>query len=427
MIINIFISYRNRIKKSAFINALIKYYHKNNILCGYMWLYILYSIIVLVVTIYLIYSAYVKFNYPFWSRLHMHHSYNILNNFYWEGIINTDPLEKSKWTNDINIKTIKYEKVTNDQKNEIIEFMKINTVSNNNVAYKPTIKGVFSHYNAQNSHCFIGLYYEKHHNMHVKDIQNRINGIIMTRPLSVKINNKYFTTHLVENLVIKEDRRKDIERMGPELIHTIIYKQQQLHKDRTCIFKREGKLNIPTKTLFNYKTYFFPMISWNRAKMLPAIYQTISVNSKSLFTLKEVFKSIEDKFKCTILPTWTNIHELISSKNLLVYTLNSSETILAIYFFKDTCTTQSGSKTIECIASVNICRNDDIFIFGLSDILLDVRRTYESILIHDVSDSSILIRGILSKHKACDMVDNHVFLYNYIHPNLLSNKCFMIY
>ena len=35
--------------------------------------------VICLVVIYLIFIAYIKFTYPFWSRLNMHHSYNILN------------------------------------------------------------------------------------------------------------------------------------------------------------------------------------------------------------------------------------------------------------------------------------------------------------------------------------------------------------
>ena len=392
-----------------------------------MWLqYISYSIIFLLVFVYLVYSAYIKFTYPFWSRLHMNHSYNILQNFYREGIISTDPIEKSKWTNNINIKIIRYDKITTTLKDEITKFLKANRITNKNVIYKPTNRSIFSYYNAHNSHCFIGIYYEKHHNMQHSEIENNIIGMIMSRPLSVRINNKYFTTYLVENLVIHKDQFKNADTIRPELIHTIIFKQQQLQTYRTCLFMREGQLNIPTRTLISYKTYFFSMDNWNKTKMMSAIYQIVPITSKNIFTLKHTLKNMESKFKCTILPVWSNIHELISNKELIIYTLTTNHNVLALYFFKDSNTIQSKGKTVELIASVNFCENVELFILGLNDALLDRRAIYTNILLHNISHTSTIINAVMMKHKPNDITTSHLFLYNYIQPTLQSSECFVI-
>lgn len=381
---------------------------------------------VLLVLLYLIYSAYIKFSYPFWSRLHMHHSYNILQNFYREGIISTDPIEKSKWTNELNIEIIRYDRVNNDLKDQIVEFLDTNTTTNKNVLYKPTNKSIFSRYNAHNSYCFIGIYYENNRSMKNLGIKNDIVGVIMSRPLLVKMNNKHFTTYAVDDLIIRKDQHKNINTIGPELIHTIIFKQQQLQLYRTCLFKREGRLNIPTKTLISYKSYFFSMESWNKNKTLSAVYQVVLLIPKNISILRHVIKDAELKFRCTILPVWSNIHELVSGKGLMVYTLGSNHNILAIYVFRDPNTTQSGGKTIECIASINFCENNELFIFGFHDALLDMRKVYTNILLHSISHNPTIIDAVMAKHRPDDTTDNHLFLYNYIQPTLSNRDCFII-
>ena len=126
-----------------------------------MLLYALYITVIVVVIFYLLFIAYIKFTYPFWSRLNMHHSYNILNIFSREGIISSLPLEKSKWTNTKNIKIIKRQTLSKSQEREIVAFIRKHRVMNKHTINKLTRSSLATSLNSHSKSCLVGLYYEK--------------------------------------------------------------------------------------------------------------------------------------------------------------------------------------------------------------------------------------------------------------------------
>ena len=384
-----------------------------------MLVYFAYFTLICLVIFYLCFIAYIKFNFPFWSRMHMHHSYNILNAFSREGIIKTSPLEKSKWTNTNNINIIKQENITESQEKKLTAFIRRHKIMNKHTVNKLTRGSLSCYLNSHNKLCFVGIYYEKTYN-------NTIIGVVTSRPLLVRIKNKYFTTYFIENLFIHKDRKNEIDKMSPELIHSIIFKQQQFNSARTCLFERPGTLTIPTKTLLVYKTYLFTMEKWKSSKMLQLSYQLINVDVNNVHILNEIFDKFTSLFKCSIYPCWSNIINMIKHKRIIIYLLSCNGVILCAYFMRDPCIMHSDKNIIECISTVNFSSTPEIFIMGLNDILLSIKRDYKNIIMHDLSHSSPLIETIMKKHVPIDQDNNHLFLYNFIQSSMKNSDCIII-
>ena len=125
--------------------------------------YFLHIIIMSIVVMYLAFTAYIKFRYPFWSRMKIQHSYNVLNRFYRIGIIDTSPLDKSRWTNDKNIKIFKAKNITKNQQKSITAFIRKHKELNNNTINLIDRHDLSSCIDYNNKEAFVGLYYEKHH------------------------------------------------------------------------------------------------------------------------------------------------------------------------------------------------------------------------------------------------------------------------
>lgn len=385
----------------------------------------LYGVVALVVLVYLVRAAYIKVTHPFWSRLPIHHSYNILNRVRPPGVIADEPAERLRWVNDTNIKTVRCDRLSKEQKENIVRFLEDNTATRSSVSYKPTIRSVFSYYNAHSQPAFVSMYREKHHGLFPDDTINPTLGIIMSRPLTVRICGERLSTHLVENLVLGKGRGRDADEIAPELIYTTVYRQPE---SRTCMFVRRGKLGIPVETLTSYKVLFFSTLDWENRRSLPASHQVKAMDVKSLFTVREALRdSVLGRFKCVAMPAWDNISELVATRNLFIYTLSSNGTTLALYLFKDPATVQSGGRVIECIGSANLCGSAGLFASGFNDVLRDFRQSHGNVLVHRVADSATLIDAIQVKHRARDATDHHVFLYNYVHPRVTSGECLMIY
>ena len=379
--------------------------------------------VICLVVIYLIFIAYIKFTYPFWSRLNMHHSYNILNCFSREGIISSAPLEKSKWTNSANIKVLKQQSVTKLQEKDIVAFIRRHRIMNKNTLNKLTTESLMTSLRSHNKPCFVALYYEKHHK---NNDNNPIIGLITARPLSVRINNKFFTCYFLDNLVIHRDQKQDTDKVAPQLIHTTIFEQQQISSSRTCLLERQGRLNIPTKTLLAYETFLFSMMEWKSCKMLPALYQLIRIDKRNVHILNEIMIRLPNIFKCSIIPCWSNILEMISHKRIIIDVMSHIGSIVALYIMRDPCIMYSDSNVVECISAINLSKMPDVFVFGFNDLLVSMRREYKHVIIHNTSHNETLINSIRLKHSPLDKTINHVFLYNFIQPSLKGSDCIII-
>ena len=388
-----------------------------------MTVYIVYATIICIVVFYLLFVAYIKFTYPFWSRLNMHHSYNILNSFSREGIISSSPLEKSKWTNTMNIKIVKRQNLSKSQEKEITAFIRKNRVMNKHTVNKLTRTSLMTSLSSHNKSCFVGMYYENHRDY--KGV-NPIIGLVTARPLSVRIHNKFFTSYFIENLLVRRNQKCDTDKIAPQLIHTIIVEQQQVSSSRTCLFERQGRLSIPTTTLLTYNTHIFSMEKWYSSKLLPASHQLIRIHAKNVHILNEILNNLSTLFNCSILPCWSNILDMIAHRRLIINVVSYNGAILSLYFMRDPCIMYSDQNIIECVAAINLLDTTDAFVLGFNDLLLSMKRDYKNIIIHNLSHNEVLTKTIMTKHAPIDTVVNHLFLYNFIQPSLKNSDCIII-
>ena len=385
--------------------------------------YLAYALIISAITIYLAFIAYVKFTYPFWSRMKIQHSYNVWNRFYRIGIIDINPLERSKWTNNNNIRLIKSKTVTKSEKKEFVSFVRKHRLMNDNTINLVDRDNISSCLDYNNKLSFIGLYHEKHH----KSLSNNpIIGIVSARPLSVRIKNKFFTTYMIDNLLADKERNKHAEEVLPQLIHTIIVEQQQINSARTCLFMREGELKIPARTLLSYPAYLFKTETWNSSKTLPASYQIMDINHNNVFIIKDAISKIPSFFKCSILPDWSGLVGMIKHKRIIVRGITYSGEIQCVYFMKDPCIMHCDKNIIECISTINMSSNIDIFVVGFNDVLVSIKQKYSNVIMHNVSHTNALLEAILSKHTPNDVIKNHLFLYNFIQPSMRNDECIII-
>lgn len=385
--------------------------------------YLAYGVIISAIIIYLAFIAYVKFRYPFWSRMNIQHSYNAWNRFYRIGIIDANPLEKSKWTNNNNIKIIKSKNITKSDREKLVSFIRRHKSLNNNTINLLDQDNVSSCLDYNNKPAFIGFYHEKHY----KDVSdNPITGIVSTRPLSVRIENKYFTTYMIDNLLVDKERNKRAEDILPQLIHTIIVEQQQINSARTCLFMREGELKIPARTLLSYPAYLFKTENWNSSKTLPLSYQIMEMNHNDIFIMKDAIHKIPSFFKCSILPDWSGLVGMVKHKRIIVRGITYNGEMQCVYFMKDPCIMHCDNSIIECISTINLSNNIDLFVVGFNDILVSIKKKYSNVVMHNVSHTNVLLDAILNKHKPDDVNKNHLFLYNFIQPSVKNDECIII-
>lgn len=397
-----------------------------------MWIYVIYIVVTIIITSLLAFKAYIKFNYPFWSIMPIHHSYNIFYKFYKPGIINSEPPDKDKWCNLINIKTVNYQHISPKDIKSFTEFIKANYKSNNSILYKPQDHNILSYFNSHNASCYLSYYYEKTASfVATKEMTNDIIGVIASYPLYISINRLLIDVYYIDFLCVdKGQKGLDGEReLIPHLIQTHIYHGRRKNKNiQIYLFKRENNITIPTTSLVTYRTYNFSMKLWSKDIIIPATHQLIEINSKNFFNIRSILQNtLTNYFSCIIIPSFSNILELVSSKNILIFTFNYLEDILAVYIFRETNIIQHGGKTIECVATINNCEDDLSFILGFKSAIIKLRKIYENIIIEDISHTTAIIINILLKHKPSRINTETYFLYNFIQPSFDPKQCIIIH
>ena len=127
--------------------------------------FVLYFFVIIII-IYLIFTAYIRINMRFWYTQPVFHIYNLK---YWinpPGFINTEPPESNKFVNLINNKLITINSDGNTNNTDSIELSKICNfiknyyVINENARYSPSEEDIFAYLHCSNHPSFFNIYQE---------------------------------------------------------------------------------------------------------------------------------------------------------------------------------------------------------------------------------------------------------------------------
>jgi hypothetical protein len=263
--------------------------------------------------------------------------------------------------------------------------------------------------------------------------ENKIIGVMTSRPLHVKINSIKdfsFDVYYVDYLCVNKDWRK--KNIAPQLIQTHEYNQSYNNK-KICVslFKREEELTgiIP---LTIYKTYCFPLkndlIHYNE---LDARIKLLTGDKLNIYYLYNFINEMEKKFDITIYSEISNIVELIESKNIFIKMLVIGGNIEAVYIFRKTCTYIENEKEIlSCICSINgnILKNEEFikgFKMSLWSIIKD-NKNFKYVTIEDISENTCIINNICIKTYPIAISPMAYFFYNFAYNSFKSGKCVII-
>lgn len=385
---------------------------------------ILTYIITILTLIYIIYKTYIKMYYKFWITQPVYHYHNVLYYFKENEVINktkTDMINK-KYLNYTNIKTLNVKELTNENIIKITEFIKNNYLKNKFSQYIPSISDIFNYLVNNQTSSYISLYTTKyilHDKNNNKVNQDKINGIITSKPINIYLNSPKNKTKLrvnyVDNLCVDKNKRK--QGVAPQLIQT----HYNDIKSSICLFKQESNLTkiVP---LVKYDTYcyditLFPKIQFNYFKN-----NLVSINKENIILLNNFLNTIQNssKLKCFIIFDIDNLINLLINKNIIIYGLVSGKKITAIYVFRNSPTYYENKKVFDNISNISIMElnnseNINLFYSGFLSAVRRFSRKYsgEIILIENYGDAGDIITKlndipILSKSTMA------YFLYNYI-------------
>lgn len=398
-----------------------------------MLLYALGFIIVCIVICFI----YIRLKYKFWVLQPVFHFYDI---YYWFiniGIIRKELPEKNRYVNLKKIKTTTFENLDETTLKKLVLLIRLNYLRNNENKFDPKKENVIPYFKGHNTKTYWSYFIEPDllmDNKTGKTIEeNKIIGVITSRPLHVKINNgrndANFDVYYVDYLCVHKGWRK--KNIAPQLIQTHEY-NQSLNNRNICVslFKREEELTgiIP---LTVYKTYCFNMRKWKMPEQLAPNSVVLTGDKQNIYYFYNFINETAQKWDILIYPEISNLIELVATKNIFVKMLVIDGDIEAIYIFKKTCTyIEKEKEIISCIASINgTSLSTKEFIKGFKMALWSIIKEHNYfgyLVIENISDNACIINNISINTYPLVVSPSAYFFYNFAYSPFKSEKCFII-
>lgn len=352
-------------------------------------------IILIIIVVLLIATAYIKIKHRFWSMQPAFHVYDF---WYWwfpAGVIKHDMPIVNQFVNRRSISTFESKYVSEDKKDEITEFIRKNYLNQKGAKYLPEKENIFPYF--ENLKGYIS-YYTGDGNIAPK---GDMISVITSRPIYIYLGTNEIESNLVDFLcVAKGYRRKGI---AEEMIQTHLANHGKL---KTCFFKRETDLTLIVPVVM-YSTYCFDMENW-QLKKNNASYALVESSNLWVYFLSENRK----RFKCYATPSLANLTYLIKTGNLRIFALVHGGKPIACYVFRKATTRYGEKETNQCIASIksDAC-SDMVFCLGFSDCLS--KMDYSILMIEDLADNHILIESIMKKYEPKFKSPTAYYFHNY--------------
>jgi hypothetical protein len=398
-----------------------------------MLLYALGFIIVCIIICFI----YIRLKYKFWVLQPVFHFYDI---YYWfinVGIIRKELPEKNRYVNLKKIKTTTFENLDETTLKKLVLLIRLNYLRNNENKFDPKKENIIPYFTGHNTKTYWSYFLEPDlliDNKTGKTIEeNKIIGVITSRPLHVKINNgrndANFDVYYVDYLCVHKGWRK--KNIAPQLIQTHEY-NQSLNNRNICVslFKREEELTgiIP---LTVYKTHCFNMRKWKMPEQLASNSVVLTGDKQNIYYFYNFINETAQKWDILIYPEISNLIELVATKNIFVKMLVIDGDIEAIYIFKKTCTyIEKEKEIISCIASINgTTLSTKEFIKGFKMALWSIIKEHNYfgyLVIEDISDNECIINNISINTYPLVVSPSAYFFYNFAYSPFKSEKCFII-
>jgi hypothetical protein len=380
---------------------------------------------------------YIRLKYKFWVLQPVFHFYDI---YYWfinVGIIRKELPEKNRYVNLKKIKTTTFENLDETTLKKLVLLIRLNYLRNNENKFDPKKENIIPYFTGHNTKTYWSYFLEPDlliDNKTGKTIEeNKIIGVITSRPLHVKINNgrndANFDVYYVDYLCVHKGWRK--KNIAPQLIQTHEY-NQSLNNRNICVslFKREEELTgiIP---LTVYKTHCFNMQKWKMPEQLAPNSVVLTGDKQNIYYFYNFINETAQKWDILIYPEISNLIDLVATKNIFVKMLVIDGDIEAIYIFKKTCTyIEKEKEIISCIASINgTTLSSKEFIKGFKMALWSIIKEHNYfgyLVIEDISDNTCIINNISINTYPLVVSPSAYFFYNFAYSPFKSEKCFII-
>ena len=398
-------------------------------------MYYYYILLILILAI-ILFFTYIRIRYKFWALQPVFHVYDVGYLFFPPGIIDHYLPEKNKYTNFKDIETYTYTQLSDYKITKFVNFIRSHYLQKSDNQFLPKRENIIPYFQFHTNKSYFCFYKE---NELIADKKNntiidteQIIGVITSRPvyISIQQNNKTnkMNAFYVDYLCVHKDyRKKDI---APQLIQTYHYNQRHQNKNIVVnIFKREGELTgiVP---LCAYNTYGFSVKKWFKPPELPAYYKILEINPQNISSLHDFLNKNNKTFEIFIHTEFSNVIELIKTKNIFIYVIMSNNNdVLCAYFYRKSCVfIESGLEVLTCIGSINNCESIETFVHGfkISFWKIAEKNNFGFAAIENISHNYLIIHNLMKKTNPSIVSPTAYFFYNFAYPTFSSNKSFIL-
>ena len=394
-----------------------------------MILYIIIAIILFVILC----MGYIRIKYPFWAVQPVFHYYDVHYWFKDVGVIEPELPSKNKFYNP-KITTYLIQDVPKYKMNEIIRLIQTNYIlnkENKHNKFIPTAETLLPYFNSHNDPCYCSiindsLLLQELKTNRVIDI-DKIIGVITSRPLHVDMikQNIQFDVYYIDYLCVDKSHRK--QGIAPQLIQTHEYNQRhKTHHIKVSLFKREDELT-GIMPICAYDTYGFSSETWNVMGHMPIL----KADKQNIHPLYDFIQTNRHLFELTIFPEISNLLELISTGNIMIYMRMNLEmaAIQCAYFFRKSCTfITDTTEVLSCFASINSSASQTDFINGFKTVVCTIKTefpAYNYVSIEKISHSEEIINDLIQKTTP-QISKTAYFFYNFAYHSFDSKKVLIV-
>ncbi len=372
--------------------------------------YYLLGIVLLFIVVHLLIRLYL----PFWSKQPVFHVYDVPYYFFSPMILSESlPNLDGKYVNMKNI-IVKYGNEENKpHQDAMTTLLREHYLRDKRLNYLPENKNI-EPYLELNDVIILYYYYA-----------DTIIGTITLRPIDCILDGNTLYLQYVDYLCVHKDHRK--KGIAQQLIGTLYYYQRHNSYYKVSLFKNEGKQRaiIPFAL---YESYRITLKKVPHLKLHPE-YTFTKVTDKTMYKLYELFSQIKSDFRYYISVNLTNLLLLITTGNIEMYYLSHKDTILALYYVRNSqCYNEDKKivKEIYCSYKAPGCSNE-YFQNGFQILLYKLHEQSSECIIENVGHTIKLVdwlkvSGYILKS---DMYLVGFYLYNYLHNTVESKELFI--
>jgi predicted GNAT family acetyltransferase len=373
--------------------------------------------------------------YGFWALQPVFHVYNFTYMIWPPGIICHDLPERNRYTNFKNIETIVFSELTDIKINQFVHFIKLNYLQNKENVFVPEKQNVVAYFNSHNAQSFYSFYTEDEILVDLKKgttiDDKKLIGVITSRPVHVVINvakDAIFDAYYVDYLCVDKMYRK--KGIAQQMIQTHQYNQSHLNKKIVVsLFKREDELTgiVP---LCVYKTYGFHVKKWSKPTPLHGMYKVLDITPQNFHFLADFLKANSSQFDIIINTEYSNIVELLKTKNIFINVIMVGHNIKYAYFFRKSCTfLEKQMEVLSCFASIKgLGEEEESFIqgFKISFWKTADENNFGFSAIESISHNNVIIDNLLLKTKPLIVSPTAYFFYNFAYTTFKPNKVLIL-